>query len=367
MALIRKEFGFGRGIDRTNVSFRSDRTSFYDLLNFRHNIDNFGVLEQTPYFFVLKALSQGTYYASGSQTEPSTSAVRLALANITMTDYVMWDGLDGAAQLQVIYQTTYPAATTVYTGCRLEIGSITGLGLNLGANLDVEMTSATQFRWRKNGGAWTSGLTVSTAGVSIDGGNATLYFLANSGFAGTEAWSWTRTDCSYEDSTLVNIRPAQWSFFRNTLYFTNTQDRIMALKVSTTGNYVCSVGYRPVYGTYLGFFESHMKIGGYSATAVSFRHTHVIVLGLHPTSPMLKTSSQQTSTKLTRPCFRRLRQQTSSLTSAQTTSSSVWRRYGDNGLFLRRKKSTAQLIKVYRYRSVILSSPTTHWPKVRGR
>lgn len=267
MSLVRTTFPFSGGIDRSKITFRSDPGSFYDMLNFRHSVDTFGELEQTPYFTQLVQATQGTYYAAGSQTEPSTSAVRTALANLVMTDYVMWDSLDCTVQLQVFYQTTYPAAETIHTGLRLEIGSITGLGITLGSTLDVEMTGAAIFRWRKNGGVWTAGVP-SITGVSIDSGNATLYFLANAGYAGTETWAWTRTDCSYENSSLVNTRPGQWVFFRDNLYFTNTQDRVMAVKASTTGNYVSSVGYRPVYATYICFFENHLFCGGYSTSAV---------------------------------------------------------------------------------------------------
>lgn len=256
-----------KGIDRSVISYKADPASFYQLLNIRQTVNEVGKLEQTPYFSLYTTFTQGTYYASGSQSEPATSAIRLISTFLVMTDYVFWNDTVSTAQLQAFYQNVYPAAETIYTGCRLVINSVTGLGVTLGSDLDVEMTGAAAFRWRKNGGGWTAGVP-STAGVSIDGGNATLYFLANTGFAGTEAWSWVRTDCSFEDSTKVQIRPAQYTFYKNELFFTNTQDRIMVASETTTGVVVVSAGYRPIYGSYLGFFADHMMIGGYSATPV---------------------------------------------------------------------------------------------------
>jgi len=61
-----------KGLDRSQVPHRADRSTFYELRNFRHDKNTFGLLEQTPYFRSSQ-VSQGTYYDGGSQTEATSS------------------------------------------------------------------------------------------------------------------------------------------------------------------------------------------------------------------------------------------------------------------------------------------------------
>lgn len=244
---------FLKGLDRSAAPLVADKMSLYVLRNLRQRFEQRGVLEQTPSFYNFETFSQGTYYNAGSQTEPSTSGIRLITADIIVTDYVI---RTVSGQAQVLYQTTVPATETIYTGCRLVVGSITGLGITLGSTLDVEMTGAAAFRWRKNGGGWTAGIP-SVSGVSIDGGNATLYFLAATGFAGTEAWAWTRLDRSWADTGTLEY-PCEFMYYKGELYFTSVDDRLMVCASSSTGKYVISVGYRPVVSSYFTFFDDHL-------------------------------------------------------------------------------------------------------------
>ncbi len=263
-------FPFSKGIDRTVAPLRSDPGSFYDLLNFKYSPFQVGTLIQTPYFGLGFQFSRGTYYDAGSQTEPTTSAIRMHTGQIVMTDYVFWN--TGVTALQAFYQTTVPSAETIYTGLRLVINSVAGLAITLGSTLDVVIEGGgTTFKYRKNGGAYTTGVGITTAGVSIDGGNATLYFLAASGYTAADTWSWTRTDCAYDSLTNVYARPAQYVHYKNILYFTNTNTRVMeATTDGSSVNYVISVGYRPVYGTFLTFYGDHLILGGFSKTAVGY-------------------------------------------------------------------------------------------------
>lgn len=257
-------FPLDDGINRSVSGAKSSLGSIYTMENMRHSITNYRRLEQTPYWRLLYTLAQGTYYNAGSQTEPSSSSVTMCTKSLYMTEYCY---SDGSTQIKAFYQTA-PATETVFTGCLLVINSIASLGINLGAALDVEMTAAAAFRWRKNGGGWTAGVP-STAGVSIDGGNATLYFLANTGFAGTEVWAWTRLDRSW--STTVS-NPADDGtpgpyFYKGQLYFTCMDRRMcVAKKDSSNVTYVISLGYRPVFCSYFTFFQDHLVVGGYGTT-----------------------------------------------------------------------------------------------------
>lgn len=278
-------FGLTGGQDRSVFPLRANPNNFYTLHNMRQSRNQRGMLEQTPYFIQEAQTSQGTYYDGGSQTEATSSAVRMIApipATISgelfqVTDYTI--SAVGGNQLQVFYQTVQPAGETVYTGCVLVINNVAGLGITLGQDLDVEMTGAATFRWRKNGGGYTAGLVPSTSGVSIDGGNATLYFLANSGFAGTETWSWARTDCSYDNASTVRIRPLPWICDDRATYFVNRNDRVMKVVTAVTSSedYAISVGYRAVYASYLSLFSDHLYLqdAGTTASAVSAR-VHIV-------------------------------------------------------------------------------------------
>jgi hypothetical protein len=267
---------FSGGIDRS-ISPLYAKDNFYDLVNLKHDDDTFGLLVPTSPFS-RTTFTQATYYdiaAAGNATEPTTSEVLLIamLKGIyfVITDKVVRQAITvGAAVKQSFYQTVYPAAESTHTGCKLVIDNLTGLGINLGSSLEVQMTGAATFQWRKNGGGWTAGVP-STAGVSIDGGNATLYFLENAGFAGTEAWTWTRTDSSYDTTAAAVVTSVARPFclYNNEIYYVDCRYRICAIRFvgTSTTSYTISVGYRPVYGSHVCTFADHLIVGNYTTTA----------------------------------------------------------------------------------------------------
>lgn len=254
-----KPTNFLKGIDRSLAPLIADKGSFYTLRNLRQSFEQRGIIEQTPYWYATQ-FSAGTYYNGGSQTEASSSAIRLVAPDLVMTDYVC-RGPSG--QLQVFYQTCDNATETdIHFGCRLVINSVSGLAITLGNSIEIDIDGATTFQWRKNGGAWTSLVAITTTGVSIDGGNATVYFLTATGHTIGTTWTWTRTDASFANATGTFAYPCFYKYFKGDLYFNSVDDRIMCmLEAGTTGvKYVISVGYRPIVGSYLTFFDDHMVV-----------------------------------------------------------------------------------------------------------
>lgn len=265
----RPNYKFTGGIDRAVASIRADKSNFYDLIGVRQSQRSRGLLEQSPYFTNIASLSRGTYYNSGSQTEPASSPVcgviqyRTAITTkaIYVTQYVIRDA--AFAQLQVFYQTA-PAAVNINTHCRLVINNITSLGVTLNNTIDVVIDGATTFKWRKNGGAYTTLVPITTAGVVIDSGNATVYFLTSTGFTVNDTWSWRRTDCANGQSSgdLDHI-PTQAVQNGSELFFIGPENQVMVYQVSGC---VVSAGYRPLFAVSLTIFEDHLILGGYSAT-----------------------------------------------------------------------------------------------------
>lgn len=230
--------------------------SFQTLVNMRQVGKT---LRQTGSFYAVQGRTLGTYYDGGVQNEPEYAAALLLFLPVQF-----WANPFAAyynnTQLQVIHQSSVPAAETQYTSCLLVVNNYAALGITLGSTLDVEMTGAAAFRWRKNGGGWTAGVPTLT-GTSIDGGNATLYFLATTGFAATETWAWTRTDAFVSPLT-GSLYDWPYVVYTDKVYFIASSSRLM---VYENGG-VRSVGYRPVFGSHVALFENHLFVANYLAT-----------------------------------------------------------------------------------------------------
>lgn len=256
-------------MDQSRPGCRQPLGAIHTLVNMRQSATQLGVIEQTPRFKSKYVLGPGTYWNAGSQAEPAGSAVTFISDLIYITEYCVYAG---SSQLPVFYQTTAPAASTLLTSCQLVINSVAGLAIALGNTVDVEMTGGAAFRWRKNGGAWNAAVPAIT-GVSIDGGNATLYFLANSGFAGTETWSWTRTD----RSTYTTLVGTEWGaidaiHYKGKMYYVSAGGRVMIIKNDNSPTkYVISAGYRPLYSQTLTIFQDHLILGGFGTAPFNYQ------------------------------------------------------------------------------------------------
>ena len=258
---------FTKGLNSSTLPRIADKDSLSVSQNVRMSLTQFGVLELSPRFYTYLTLSSGSYYDGGVLSDTTAVTDMFDAAIVTGNTYRAW--LTGNV-IQTFYQSTNnPTTHTIYTGCRLVINSVASLAINLGSSLDVEMTGTAAFRWRKNGGAWTAGVP-STSGVSIDAGNATLYFLASTGFAGTETWTWTRYDsCSNPNATgqrqLARTPSVRYG---RSIFFFDKLCRLMEAPVSSAAlpvtNYIISAGYRPVYGTSVTVFSDHLVIGQFS-------------------------------------------------------------------------------------------------------
>src|SRR3990167_8229515 len=206
MPYVPFSFPLTKGLDRSAVPCKSDPASFYTLQNFRHSRTAFGSIEQTPRWTLNETMAQGTYWTgSGSGTEPTASAIRwhqsagtaAGLGDLTFTDYIV---LRNSIQIPCIHQITTPATAGVTKGCLLVVESTAAWTVTLGNTYDVEIDGTATFKWRVNGGAYTTLVAINmTSGNSIDGGGVRLYWLASTGFTVTDAWSGRGADRVYSN------------------------------------------------------------------------------------------------------------------------------------------------------------------------
>lgn len=270
MTQIRYSFPLTGGLDRSVASIRSDPARFYQLLNLRQSRNEQGRLEQVPPFVLSKQAIQGTYYnGAASATEPTSSAVRGALPvggstnRIIVTDYCTW--LEGTQLQQYTNFTAVPTSRGLNGACYVQINNVAGLGVTLGASLDIEIDAAATFRWRKNGGGWTAGVAITTTGVSIDGGNATVWFLVASGFTVADAWNIQRFDAhgtAPTSGTFYIPRQTKFALYGSDTYFIAPNSRLFKVTNAADTAYAITVGYRPLFGIDLAFFANHLVVAG---------------------------------------------------------------------------------------------------------
>lgn len=270
MSSILETVPFTGGIDRSVASIHANKSTFWDLVGLRQSPVQQGLIEQVPYFYLQNTFTQGTYYLGANQTELTTSPVYGILryrtggnaVNFYVTKYTIRDG--SFNQMQVFFQTA-PVTVSINTHCHLVINNVAGLAITLGNTLDVVIDGATTFKYRKNGGAYTTLVPITTAGVSIDGGNATLYFLTAVGFSINDTWSWQRNDAAGAAGN-TGVRAVPYVQYNDELFFILPTYQVMSYQVSGC---VVSAGYRPVFAAYLTIYENHLILisGGTTNTA----------------------------------------------------------------------------------------------------
>lgn len=263
------------GQDRRVASILADKSTFYEMSNLRQSNTERGVIEPVPRFYVSRTNMQGTYWnGSASTIEPSASAVKFA--SPAMTEYCAFDNFHSTAATQVliIRQTLAPTADGVTKGCLLVLDDPNGCSITLGSKYEVEIDGAATFKWRVNGGAWTTLVAIdATNGNVIDTG-AHLYWLTGTGFTVTDAWAWTRDDCT----NLAGVAYVKYVRSRDATYFLDVNGQIMKAEIPSSptpaGYYIRSVGYKMLYGLNLNIYEDHLFLFGASSTSASGRYIY---------------------------------------------------------------------------------------------
>lgn len=253
------------GLDRSQIPAKADPASFYSLLNMRQSRTTRGTIEALPKLAVGAQIAQGTYWnGSASTTEATGTPLMYAaafspLGNIYITNLCV---TRDSAQLKVLEQISYPSGTTQQKGCLLKAVNAGSMSVTLGNTYDVEIDGATTFKWRVNGGAYTTLVAIdATNGNLIDSNNVRLYWLTATGFTVADAWSWRRTDRASSGTGGLSAGLFLNTVYSNDrLYYSVDGAKVMVVEADTGGNgyYVRTVGYQYMSGGFLQTYENHL-------------------------------------------------------------------------------------------------------------
>ena len=254
------------GVDRSTSSFRGN-AGVYDLLNLRPLP---GTYEQTDPLIQLSTLS--TLDGEADSTTRFCDVVKNAngdakylVLNEETARYV--DVTTPATQVEIptVLQTAVPNRTDEYGECLLS--GISALDFDGAATyFDVEIetagTSSTPgtFQWRKDGGAWTTGATISTAGTTV-GTGMKAHFLTTYGYTPGDRWTWTKGAYPYDGSSVNSKVAPQARTYKSDIYISPVDRHILRLRTDV----LTSVGYKRIYGKYAAIFQNHLVIGQYAA------------------------------------------------------------------------------------------------------
>src|ERR1035437_4694474 len=172
--------------------------SFDTLLNFRPYRSQ---LVQTPPFISLFSLSG--FAGSGAPNQ-----VRLMLQILDNAGTLQYFVLDEATarfvlptntatqtQINFVLQTVIPTNTTINGQCLLYGINTTDFAA-LNDEIDVVITATGTFKWRKNSGAYTTGVAIAPT-VALGGNGLMVAFQALTGYTISDTWSWKLTTTPY--------------------------------------------------------------------------------------------------------------------------------------------------------------------------
>lgn len=257
MAYVPYSFPLTGGMERKLAPMKADKSSFYRLHNLRQSAIR-GVLEPTPRFCTFLTYNRGVYnVGAGDVTEAAdTSAAYFNSAGLYLSSYCAFSST--TVQIQCFKQITVPTGSTATKHCLLVMDSVATASITRGNTYDVEIDGAATFKWRVNGGGWTTLVAIDLANGNIIDTGAHLYWLASTGFTVADAWSWRRTDSS---DCLNTHQPLRTCRVGNRIFYVGTSNRIYCVDVTTSGTkYIRTVGYRPVYAGRVLFFENHLLL-----------------------------------------------------------------------------------------------------------
>lgn len=270
MPIVPYSFPFTGGLDDVTSPNRASQGSFSLLTNLRQARTKYCSLEATPRFVIDHTTTQGTYYFGGSLTEPTSSSVQWYgqvgdLGPITLTSYC---GFAGAVQMRALWKTAEPAdynSSDLTKKCLLKVNSVSTMTVTLGNGYDIVIDGAATFKWRVNGGSYTTTVAIdATNGNAIDGGAIQLWWLVGTGFTVNDTWSWRRNDAIVASASQgVAVYGALVTDVGLFFWLNDTTIGVVERSSADSVPYIRTVGYAITTGSFISIYEEHLFISNY--------------------------------------------------------------------------------------------------------
>lgn len=251
------------GFDRSFEPHVMGPDKWYDLLNFEPLV---GKLQQTPPIVSKFALSLLTGEGATTPTRlidvmrDANASIRYLILNETNARYV--DPTNTATQtlLPCILQIYVPNNTTDTGQCLLYGFNSTDFSA-AGDNIEVEIDAATTFKWRRNGGSYTTGVAIASV-VSIGANGLKLAFMTTTGFTIGDKWKWQRYNTIPYDAAVTSTTnfPYDRALYQTDAYIGGVGRSILRVR----DGFITSVGYKRAYGKYVGVYQNHLLIAHFA-------------------------------------------------------------------------------------------------------
>ena len=247
------------GFDRSFESHVMGPDKWYDLLNFEPVV---GALRQTKPIVQKFALTHLTGESVDSQVRfidiirDNNASLRYLILNETNARYVNPSATGTQTLLPCILQINVPNNATATGYCLMSGYNSTDFAAD-GDNIEVTIDAATTFKWRRNGGAYTTGVAIAN-GVAVGANGLKLYFNATSGFTIGDTWKWQRYNTiPYSGAISSTANFAYSRCFYNTDAYVGGVGRCV---LRVRDGFITSVGYNRVYGKYVGIYQNHLVV-----------------------------------------------------------------------------------------------------------
>jgi hypothetical protein len=256
------------GFDRSLARHVGNPATFWELLNLK---PEGGRLVQTKGIGAGFSLTQlvGEVFSPAkliALTRTLSGNLRYLIMNHVTARFVDPENTVVQVHLPVILQTKVPNNPTARGQCLLYGFNVTDFAA-AGDLIEVKITSATTFQWRRNAGAWSANLTIS--GETSLGANGLKVSFQQAGdgdsfdgYTVDNLWQWTRQDAlpySGAEPTCLNF-PYKLTPFNTDNYIAGVSRNVLRVR----DNFVTSVGYTRVYGKYCTTLANHLIVGHFA-------------------------------------------------------------------------------------------------------
>jgi len=163
-------------------------------------------------------------------------------------------------EIYTIAQVGIPNNTTIYGQCLMYGVNATDFA-TLADDFEVQIEAGgATFQWRKNGGSWTTGVTIGPE-VSLGANGLKVSFLSTSGYTSGDTWKWERVAYLYSGSETTCLADVPRVDMYNTdIYISGVSRHILRLR----NDFFTTVGYKRIYGKHAVVFANHLVVSQFA-------------------------------------------------------------------------------------------------------